>query len=109
MGQLVLSNLKKSFGDLDIIKGVNLDVTDGEFVVFVGPSGLRQVDAAAHDRRPGGCHQRRDDDRRQVGQRSSAGEARHRHGVPVYALYPHMTVFENIAFPLASKACPKSS
>jgi multiple sugar transport system ATP-binding protein len=39
MGQLVLSNLKKSFGDLDIIKGVNLDVTEGEFVVFVGPSG----------------------------------------------------------------------
>ncbi len=39
MGQLVLSNLKKSFGEIEIIKGVDLDVTEGEFVVFVGPSG----------------------------------------------------------------------
>ena len=39
MSQLVLKDLRKSFGDVEIIKGVNLDVTEGEFVVFVGPSG----------------------------------------------------------------------
>ena len=34
-----LRNVKKSFGDVNIIKGVDLDIADGEFCVFVGPSG----------------------------------------------------------------------
>ena len=39
MATLKLTNIRKSFGDVEIIKGVNLDIEDREFVVFVGPSG----------------------------------------------------------------------
>ena len=39
MADVKLVDLKKSYGSVDIIKGVSLDIKDGEFVVFVGPSG----------------------------------------------------------------------
>ena len=39
MADVTLTNIRKSFGAVDIIKGVNLEVKAGEFVVFVGPSG----------------------------------------------------------------------
>jgi multiple sugar transport system ATP-binding protein len=39
MAELKLRGLRKSYGSVEIIKGVNLDVEDREFVVFVGPSG----------------------------------------------------------------------
>ena len=39
MARLELRNVRKSFGGLEIIKGVSADIADGEFVVIVGPSG----------------------------------------------------------------------
>ena len=39
MGSLKLQSVRKSFGDFEALKGIDLDITDGEFVVFVGPSG----------------------------------------------------------------------
>jgi multiple sugar transport system ATP-binding protein len=39
LGSLTIDNVKKSFGRVDVLKGIDLDVQDGEFVVFVGPSG----------------------------------------------------------------------
>ena len=39
MGTITLKNVRKSFGDAVIIPGADLDIDDGEFVVFVGPSG----------------------------------------------------------------------
>ena len=39
MAEVTLRGIRKSFGELEIIKGVDLDVKDNEFVVFVGPSG----------------------------------------------------------------------
>ena len=39
MGTISLNNARKAFGDAVIIPGADLDITDGEFVVFVGPSG----------------------------------------------------------------------
>ena len=39
MGQITLQNVQKAFGPVHIIKGANLDIADGSFVVFVGPSG----------------------------------------------------------------------
>src|SRR4029453_13232357 len=39
VGSLKLHNIRKSFGRVEVLKGIELDVTDGEFVVFVGPSG----------------------------------------------------------------------
>ena len=39
MAEVTLRDVKKSFGNVDVIHGVDLDLTHGEFVVFVGPSG----------------------------------------------------------------------
>ena len=39
MGKLALKNLTKSYGDLDILKEINLQLTSGEFLVSLGPSG----------------------------------------------------------------------
>ena len=39
MGQITLKQVRKSFGEVDVIPGVDLTIEDGEFVVFVGPSG----------------------------------------------------------------------
>ena len=39
MGSLKIQNIRKSFGKVEVLKGIDLDVKDGEFVVFVGPSG----------------------------------------------------------------------
>jgi ABC-type sugar transport system ATPase subunit len=39
MAEISLSNVKKSYGDNEVIHGVSVDIADGEFVVIVGPSG----------------------------------------------------------------------
>ncbi|SMC46721.1 sn-glycerol-3-phosphate ABC transporter ATP-binding protein UgpC [Rhizobium sp. RU36D] len=100
MGQLYLNKVHKSYGHFEVIKGVTLDVRDGEFVVFVGPSGcgkstlLRMI--AGLDDTTGGdivIDGERVNDKPPV-----------KRGIAMvfqsYALYPHMSVFENIAFPL---------
>ncbi|TCU06281.1 ABC transporter ATP-binding protein [Rhizobium sullae] len=100
MGQLFLNNVQKFYGDYEVLKGVQLDVKNGEFVVFVGPSGcgkstlLRMI--AGLDATTAGdivIDGIRVNDLPPV-----------KRGIAMvfqsYALYPHMTVFENIAFPL---------
>ena len=61
MGRLMLEGVKKSFGGVDVIRGVDLDIRDGEFVVMVGPSGcgkstllrlIAGLEAAAPSARP---------------------------------------------------------
>jgi multiple sugar transport system ATP-binding protein len=100
MGQVSLRGIRKSYGKVDVIKGVDLEVQDGEFMVFVGPSGcgkstllrmiagLETVTAGellidgvrANDLRP-----------------ADRGAAM---VFQSYALYPHMTVAENMGFAL---------
>ncbi|MBY2919214.1 ABC transporter ATP-binding protein [Rhizobium leguminosarum] len=100
MGQLLLNKVQKFYGDYEVLKGVQLDVKNGEFVVFVGPSGcgkstlLRMI--AGLDATTAGdivIDGIRVNDLPPV-----------KRGIAMvfqsYALYPHMTVFENIAFPL---------
>ncbi|PCK79772.1 ABC transporter ATP-binding protein [Rhizobium sophoriradicis] len=100
MGQLLLNNVQKFYGDYEVLKGVQLEVKNGEFVVFVGPSGcgkstlLRMI--AGLDATTAGdivINGVRVNDLPPV-----------KRGIAMvfqsYALYPHMTVFENIAFPL---------
>jgi multiple sugar transport system ATP-binding protein len=100
MANVTLRNVKKQFGDVAVIKGVDLDIADGEFCVFVGPSGcgkstlLRMVagleDISAGELKIG------DQDMTEVGPADR--------GVAMvfqsYALYPHMTVENNIGFGL---------
>jgi multiple sugar transport system ATP-binding protein len=106
MSQLSLKHLEKSFGDTAIIKGIDLDVLQGEFVVFVGPSGcgkstLLRMIAGLEDVTSGEIN--------------IAGKVVNdlppvKRGIAMvfqsYALYPHMTVFENIAFPLRVEKLP---
>ena len=100
MASVHLQNVKKSFGTVAIIKGVDLEVKDGEFCVFVGPSGcgkstlLRMV-AGLEDITSGSLS---------IGGREMANVDPADRGVAMvfqsYALYPHMTVRDNITFGL---------
>ncbi len=89
------------------VRDVHLEVADGEFLVLVGPSGLRQVDVAADDRRA-----RRGDSRRvarSTGRDITDAQPRERDIAMVfqsYALYPHMTVRKNIGYPLKLAGLP---
>ncbi|MEQ9813188.1 MAG: ABC transporter ATP-binding protein [Azospirillaceae bacterium] len=100
MGQIILENVSKSFGDAEIIPGVDLEVGDGEFVVFVGPSGcgkstLLRLIAGLEDISGG---------RILIDGQDGTRLPPARRGLSMvfqsYALYPHMTVYRNIAFPL---------
>ena len=100
MAGVTLRGIRKSFGDLEIIKGVDLDIRDHEFVVFVGPSGcgkstLLRLIAGLEDISSG--------DLAIDGQKVNDLPPAER-GIAMvfqsYALYPHMTVYENMAFGL---------
>ncbi|MEN9895607.1 MAG: hypothetical protein RIR97_1459, partial [Pseudomonadota bacterium] len=108
MTGLILRDVKKSFGAVDVIKGVNLDIKSGEFVVFVGPSGcgkstlLRMIagleDITSGDLEIGGTRMNDVDP-------SKRGIAM---VFQSYALYPHMTVRENMGFALRFAGMPKA-
>ncbi len=100
MSQVSLRGLRKSYGPVDVIKGIDLDVEDGEFLVFVGPSGcgksttLRMI--AGLETISGG-------DLLIAGVRANDMRPSDRGAAMVfqsYALYPHMTVAENMGFAL---------
>jgi multiple sugar transport system ATP-binding protein len=108
MSQLSLKRLEKSFGDARIIKGIDLEVVEGEFVVFVGPSGcgkstLLRMIAGLEDVSAGEIV---------IGGRTVNELPPVQRGIAMvfqsYALYPHMTVYENIAFPLRVEKLPQS-
>jgi multiple sugar transport system ATP-binding protein len=108
MSQLSLNSLEKSFGDARIIKGIDLEVSEGEFVVFVGPSGcgkstLLRMIAGLEDVTAGQI---------EIGGRRVNDLPPVQRGIAMvfqsYALYPHMSVYENIAFPLRVEKLPKA-
>ena len=86
------------------VKDFTLDVSDGEFVVFVGPSGCGKTTAL---RMVAGLEDVTDGEIRIDGQVINDVEPLRKRDVAMvfqnYALYPHMTVFENIAFPLRAQ------
>ena len=98
MAELVLKGVRKSFGAVDVIKGVDLDIKAGEFVVFVGPSGcgkstLLRLIAGLEDITGGTLSF--------DGAVVNDLPPSQRHIAMVfqsYALYPHMTVYDNMAF-----------
>ena len=100
MSTLILKNIHKSFGAVDIIRGVDLDIRSGEFVVFVGPSGcgkstlLRMISGL--ETTSSGTISIRDRDVTHVPPA--------KRGIAMvfqsYALFPHMSVADNITFGL---------
>jgi len=100
LGKLHLNQVKKSYGHFEVIKGVELDVNDGEFIVFVGPSGCGKSTLL---RMIAGLDEVTSGDIMIDGGRVNDLPPVKR-GIAMvfqsYALYPHMSVFENIAFPL---------
>jgi len=100
MAEVRLTDIRKSFGALEIIKGVNLSIEDGEFTVFVGPSGcgkstLLRMIAGLEDISSGTL---------EIGGAVMNDVDPSKRGIAMvfqsYALYPHMTVRENMGFAL---------
>jgi multiple sugar transport system ATP-binding protein len=109
MGSIILRKVAKNFGGLDVIKEVDLDIRDGEFVVFVGPSGcgkstLLRLIAGLEDVSSGTIS---------IDGVDVTDEPPARRGLAMvfqsYALYPHMSVYSNIAFPLKMAGVPKEA
>ncbi|MGO4353532.1 ABC transporter ATP-binding protein [Rhizobium sp. RAF36] len=107
MAELSLRNVVKRYGALEIIHGANLEVKDGEFVVFVGPSGcgkstLLRMIAGLEDISGGEID---------IGGRVVNDVEPADRGIAMvfqsYALYPHMTVAENLSFGLRMNGNPK--
>jgi len=100
MAGVRLENLRKRFGDTEVIRGIDLDVADGEFLVFVGPSGCGKSTLL---RLVAGLEEA-DCGRVLIGGRDVTRLPPAHRGVSVvfqsYALYPHMSAYENIAFGL---------
>ncbi|RQW62528.1 ABC transporter ATP-binding protein [Vibrio viridaestus] len=98
MGSVKLTNVIKRFGDTQTIHDVSMDIKDGEFVVFVGPSGCGKSTIL---RMIAGLESITDGEVTISGERVNELQPSDR-GIAMvfqsYALYPHMTVFENIAF-----------
>ena len=106
MSKVTLTSIRKSFGDTEILHGIDLDIHDGEFLVLVGPSGcgkstLLRIVAGLEETTKGdifiGEHQVTD------------VEPKNRDIAMVfqnYALYPHMNVYDNMGFGLKLKKTP---
>ena len=108
MAELALNNAIKRYGATQVIHGVDLQVEDGDFCVFVGPSGcgkstLLRMIAGLEDTTEG---------RMTIGTRDVTHADPARRGVSMvfqtYALYPHMTVRENMSFGLKIGGTPKA-
>jgi len=108
MATVKLRDIRKSFGEVEVIKGVDIDVADGEFVVFVGPSGcgkstLLRMIAGLEDITSGTMEI--DDVRVNDLEPSKRGIAM---VFQSYAIFPHMTVRENVAFGLTINKMKKA-
>ncbi|BCG84656.1 MULTISPECIES: ABC transporter ATP-binding protein [Mesorhizobium] len=106
MGSLKIENVKKAFGPVEVLKGIDLEVTDGEFVVFVGPSGcgkstLLRVIAGLEDSTSG---------RVLIDGEDVSVTPPAKRGIAMvfqtYALYPHLTVKNNMGLGLKQAGTP---
>ena len=108
MATLDLNHVYKSFGAVSVLRDINLAIADKEFVVFVGPSGcgkstLLRIIAGLEEVTKGQII---------IEGRDVSQEHPVDRGISMvfqsYALYPHLTVFENIAFPLRVQKMPEA-
>ncbi len=104
---LELRGIRKSFGTVDVIHGIDLEIEEGEFVVFVGPSGCGKSTLL---RLIAGLDDPTDGDIMLEGKRVNALPASER-GLSMvfqsYALYPHMSVHKNLSFGLENLRVPR--
>ena len=107
MAGVTISNVSKSYGDIQVMYDINLEISDEEFVVFVGPSGcgkstLLRMIAGLEEITSGEIS---------IGDKVVNDVAPSKRGVAMvfqtYALYPHMSVFNNMAFGLKQAKTPK--
>src|ERR1700761_5614372 len=108
MANVAIRNVRKSFGSTEVLHGVSVEINDGEFVILVGPSGcgkstlLRMI--AGLENITGG--------EIAIGGRVVNNVAPKERDIAMvfqnYALYPHMTVRDNMAFALSLASAPKA-
>lgn len=107
MPSISLKSVEKWFGDTQVIKGIDLDIEEGEFVIFVGPSGcgkstLLRMIAGLEETSRGQII---------IGDRDATAEPPSKRGLAMvfqsYALYPHMSVRDNVGFPLKAAGLSK--
>jgi multiple sugar transport system ATP-binding protein len=108
MASVTIRDVRKSFGSVEIVHGVNIDIEDGEFVILVGPSGcgkstlLRMI--AGLENISGG--------EISIGNRVVNNVPPKERDIAMvfqnYALYPHMTVAENMAFSMKLRGADKT-
>ena len=107
MSDLQITNLYKRYGNVEVLKDINLDIKSGEFIVFVGPSGcgkstLLRTISGLETISAGQL---------EIGGRVVNDVAPSKRGIAMvfqsYALYPHMTVFDNMAYSLKLTRTPK--
>lgn len=106
MASVTLSNLSKRYGKVEVIPGIDLEIEDGEFVVFVGPSGcgkstLLRMIAGLEDISAGTL---------QIDGKVANDVPASKRDVAMvfqsYAIYPHMTVRDNISFGMKVRRTP---
>ena len=108
MAELNLKNVAKAYGEVKVLSNINLDIQKGELIVFVGPSGcgkstlLRMI--AGLERITGGTLE--------IGGRVVNDVPPAQRGIAMvfqsYALYPHMTVRDNMCFALKIAKMPQA-
>ena len=107
MTDISLQNLKKSFGDTKVIHDLSIDIKDGELIVIVGPSGCGKSTLL---RMIAGLEDANDGNILIDGKKVNSLEPMERNIAMVfqnYALYPHMSVFDNMAYGLKIAKIPK--
>src|SRR6187402_2828528 len=108
MATVEIRNVRKAFGPVEVLHGVSVDIADGEFVVLVGPSGcgkstLLRMIAGLENISDGTIS---------IGGRVVNNLPPKERDISMvfqsYALYPHMTVAENMAFSMTLAGAPKA-
>src|SRR5262247_2586997 len=105
---VVFKNISKRFGDTTVVDDLSLEINDGEFVVLLGPSGCGKTTTL---RMLAGLENVTSGDILINGERVNDVPTQHRDLAMVfqsYALYPHMTIAENIGYPLRVRKLDKA-
>ncbi|MFT6932143.1 MAG: multiple sugar transport system ATP-binding protein [Paracoccaceae bacterium] len=108
MGSISLKSVEKWFGNVQVIKGIDLDILDGELIIFVGPSGcgkstLLRMIAGLEETSRGQIMLDGDDVTHKVPSERELSMV-----FQSYALYPHMSVEENVGFALKTAGASKT-